>query len=99
MTVNQKALLLAAIKEWVSIQPSENAVPRMAEIEADLDRVTPVTWPSTRLCRSAPFSGLPLVPGQATMDRFDRTHTLKRKDADIHIQTGKHERHPARQRG
>ena len=38
MTANQKALLLAAIDRWVSIQPSENAVLRMAELEADLDR-------------------------------------------------------------
>ena len=37
MPANQKALLLAAIDRWVSIQPSEDAVRRMAEIEADLD--------------------------------------------------------------
>ena len=43
MTASQKALLLAAIKPWLSIQPSENAVPRMAEIEADLDR-TSFAW-------------------------------------------------------
>ncbi|MDE2912015.1 MAG: DUF3500 domain-containing protein [Paracoccaceae bacterium] len=39
MTARQKALLLAAIDRWVSIQPSENAVRRMAELEADLDRL------------------------------------------------------------
>lgn len=38
MTVDQKALLLAAINEWVSIQPGENAAPRMAQIEAELDQ-------------------------------------------------------------
>ena len=43
MTANQKALLLASIKQWVSIQPSENARRRMAEIEADLDR-TSFAW-------------------------------------------------------
>ena len=43
MTANQKALLLAAIDRWVSIQPSENAARRMAELEADLDR-TSFAW-------------------------------------------------------
>ena len=38
MTANQKALLLTAINRWVSIQPFENAVRRMAELDADLDR-------------------------------------------------------------
>ena len=37
MTANQKALLLDTVKQWVSIQPAENAARRMAEIEADLD--------------------------------------------------------------
>ena len=40
MTANQKGLLLAAISHWVSIQPSENAQRRMAELEADLGRTT-----------------------------------------------------------
>ena len=38
MTANQQTLLLAAIDRWVSIQPSEDAVRRLAELEADLDR-------------------------------------------------------------
>ena len=38
MTASQKALLLAAIHRWVSIQPSDDAARRMAELEADLDR-------------------------------------------------------------
>ena len=46
MTANQKALLLTAINRWVSIQPSENAVRRMAELEADLDR-TYFAWTGT----------------------------------------------------
>ena len=46
MTPNQQALLLAAIDRWVSIQPSENALRRMAEIEADLDR-TYFAWAGT----------------------------------------------------
>ena len=36
MTANQRALLLAVIRNWVSIQPSENAERRMAELEGDL---------------------------------------------------------------
>lgn len=43
MIANQRALLLAAIEQWVSIQPSERAVRRMAEVEADLDR-THFAW-------------------------------------------------------
>ncbi|WP_421703782.1 DUF3500 domain-containing protein [Aliiroseovarius sp.] len=39
MTGAQRALLLAAIREWVAVQPQENAGPRMAEIEAGLDQV------------------------------------------------------------
>ena len=46
MTANQKALLLAAIDRWVSIQPSEDAVRRMAELEADIDR-TYFAWTGT----------------------------------------------------
>ena len=43
MTAKQRSLLLAAIDRWVSMQPSENAVRRMAELEADLDR-THFAW-------------------------------------------------------
>ena len=46
MTANQKALLLTTINRWVAIQPSENAVRRMAELEADLDR-TYFAWTGT----------------------------------------------------
>ena len=46
MTANQKTLLLAAIDRWVSIQPSEDAGRRMAELEADLDR-TYFAWTGT----------------------------------------------------
>ena len=46
MTGNQKTLLLAAIDRWVSIQPSEDAARRMAELEADLDR-TYFAWTGT----------------------------------------------------
>ena len=43
MTSAQKAMLLAAINQWVSIQPVENAVRRMAQIEAELDQ-TNFAW-------------------------------------------------------
>ena len=43
MTPDQRALLLAAIGKWVSIQPAGSAARRMAEIEADLDR-TRFAW-------------------------------------------------------
>ena len=46
MSASQKTLLLAAIERWVSIQPSEDAVRRMAELEADLDR-TYFAWTGT----------------------------------------------------
>ena len=46
MTVIQKGLLLAAINQWVSIQPSENAQRRMAELETNLDRTT-FAWTGT----------------------------------------------------
>ena len=46
MTANQKTLLMAAIDRWVSIQPSKDAVRRMAELEADLDR-TYFAWTGT----------------------------------------------------
>ncbi len=36
-SVPQKALLLDAIREWVTIQPEENATPRMKEIASQLD--------------------------------------------------------------
>ena len=37
MTNSQKDLVLAAIREWVLIQPDENAERRMAELEQQLD--------------------------------------------------------------
>ena len=40
MTAEQKTLLLAAINEWLSIQPDENASRRMAMIEGDLDDIS-----------------------------------------------------------
>ncbi|MEM9155340.1 MAG: DUF3500 domain-containing protein, partial [Cyanobacteria bacterium P01_F01_bin.33] len=40
MTNEQRMLLLAAIKEWVSIQPAENAEKRMAQLENELDRIS-----------------------------------------------------------
>ncbi len=40
MTDVQRALLLSAIREWVDIQPQENAEPRMAEIISQLDQTT-----------------------------------------------------------
>lgn len=40
MSAPQRAALLAAISEWVLIQPDENAQPRMAEIEAGLDEIS-----------------------------------------------------------
>ena len=43
MTPDQRALLLAAIAKWVSIQPAASTARRMAEIEADLDR-TRFAW-------------------------------------------------------
>ena len=43
MASDQKAMLLAAINQWVSIQPGENAVRRMAQIEAELDQ-TNFAW-------------------------------------------------------
>ena len=46
MTPDQRALLLAAIGKWVSIQPAGSAARRMAEIEADLDR-TRFSWTGT----------------------------------------------------
>ena len=39
MTEAQQSLLLSAINEWVSIQPDENAVPRMEELAADIDQI------------------------------------------------------------
>ena len=47
MTSDQKAILLAAINQWVSIQPAENAVRRMAQIEAELDQ-TSFAWTGSK---------------------------------------------------
>ena len=38
MNADRRAPLLTAIREWVSIQPEENATPRLPAIEAELDR-------------------------------------------------------------
>lgn len=46
MTADQQALLLAAIAEWVTVQPSENAEPRMAEITAGVDELS-YAWTGT----------------------------------------------------
>jgi len=46
MTEGQKTLLLAAIKEWVSVQPDENASPRMEELAAGIDRIS-YAWTGT----------------------------------------------------
>jgi hypothetical protein len=46
MTDAQKALLLVAINEWVSIQPNENAEPRMAELTDGLDAIS-FAWTGT----------------------------------------------------
>lgn len=46
MTADQQEMLLAAISEWVSIQPNENAAPRMAEIAAGIDQIT-YAWTGT----------------------------------------------------
>ncbi|MEM9629759.1 MAG: DUF3500 domain-containing protein [Pseudomonadota bacterium] len=40
MSDEQKNLLLKAIAMWVTIQPDENSVLRMAEIEAELDQIS-----------------------------------------------------------
>jgi len=46
MDSDQRTLLLAAIQEWVSIQPDENAVPRMAELADGLDDIS-FAWTGT----------------------------------------------------
>ena len=46
MSADQRGLLLAAIRKWVELQPAENAVPRMARIEAALDLVR-FAWKGT----------------------------------------------------
>lgn len=40
MTTEQRDLLLAAINEWVSIQPDENAAPRMEELKAGVEEIS-----------------------------------------------------------
>ena len=54
MTSNQKALLLAAIDRWVSIQPSGDAARRMAELQADLDRIN-FAWTGTHDANARPY--------------------------------------------
>lgn len=39
MDSEQRALLLNTIARWVSVQPDENAVPRMKELEAGIDAI------------------------------------------------------------
>ena len=46
MNAEQKTLLLAAISEWVTIQPEENATPRISQIESELDQIT-FAWTGT----------------------------------------------------
>ena len=46
MDAEQRTLLLAAINEWVSIQPDENAVPRMAELSDELNDIS-FAWSGT----------------------------------------------------
>lgn len=46
MSDDQKALLVAAIREWVSVQPDENAEPRMAELAAGIDEIS-YAWVGT----------------------------------------------------
>lgn len=46
LDAEQKVLLLAAIQEWVSIQPSENAEPRMAELADGIDEIS-FAWTGT----------------------------------------------------
>lgn len=46
MTDAQKTLLLSAIREWVAIQPDENAEPRMAELTAGIDAIS-YAWTGT----------------------------------------------------
>ena len=46
LNAEQKTLLLATIAEWVTIQPEENATPRMMQIESELDLIT-FAWTGT----------------------------------------------------
>jgi len=46
MTGEQQTLLLAAIEEWVSIQPGESAAPRMAELADGIDDLS-FAWTGT----------------------------------------------------
>lgn len=46
MTTEQRDLLLAAINEWVSVQPYENAVPRMEELKAAVEEIS-YAWVGT----------------------------------------------------
>lgn len=46
MNADQRALLLTAISEWVSIQPDENAAPRMDELAEGLDDIS-FAWTGT----------------------------------------------------
>ncbi|MGB0902457.1 DUF3500 domain-containing protein [Halocynthiibacter sp.] len=46
MTADQRDLLMKAIREWVSVQPDENAVLRMAELTAGIDEIS-FAWTGT----------------------------------------------------
>lgn len=46
MTPEQQALLLTAINEWVSVQPNENAEPRMEELSAGINQIS-YAWTGT----------------------------------------------------
>lgn len=46
MTSEQQNLLLAAINEWVSIQPNENGKPRMAELAKNIEDIS-FAWTGT----------------------------------------------------
>ena len=46
LNAEQQTLLLAAIAQWVAVQPEENAMPRMSQIESELDQIT-FAWTGT----------------------------------------------------
>lgn len=54
MTPASRRLLLAVIRKWVHIQPSENAELRMKQIEAELDR-TNFAWTGTEIVNTPTY--------------------------------------------
>ena len=74
MTANQKALLLATIKQWVSIQPSEISVRRMAQIEADLNRTT-FAWTGTNEVNTPTYM---IIQGPTVIIELLSTHGIIR---------------------